>query len=801
MGRPPISFAIRLRFWAALITLFAISAAQAEQLAARLAELDADVLAEDERARVKGMIGRDIERRRLAAIARENKAWAQVETSSDWERFRNPRILALRESLGSERRPPADLVVEVASRIDGDGFRIENLVFQSRPGLWITANLYVPEPARDSMPGILISHSHHNPKHEGELQDMGMTWARQGCAVLVMDHLGHGERRQHPFAHEDDYPKPFRRGRQDYYFRSNVGQQLALVGESLMGWMTGDLSCGVDLLVSRPGIDRNRIILIGAVAGGGDPAGVTAALDPRISCAVPFNFGGPQPDYPIPDDAENTFHYFGHAYWEQTRCLRLGGRDGFAHWVAAGSVAPRRLIYSHEFSWERERDPVWPRLEKIFALYDARDHLGSATGRGTLKGRAPESSHCNNVGAFHRRDIYPQLERWFRIDPPEKEYSKRLPSTELNCMTPELRAKLKPRSVHQLALELAEQRLAGLRSRLVDLDPNARRVRIRRIWAELLGPVTPKDPLKAIGVSEETAEGGVRVEHLCLETELGIIVPVLMLLPRIASSDSPVPVVVAVCEAGKAELLRARSAEIATLVETGVAVCLPDLRGFGETSPGGSVGRGSTMTTLSCRDQVLGQTLVGSRLRDLRSVLSYLRSRLDLTGLAEAQPQKAAAGRIGLWGDSLASVNPPERSEVVPLGANNPNVQSQPEGGLLAMLVALFEDDIEFVYARGTFASFRSLLDSPFLYAPHASVIPGALARSDVCDLTAVLAPRPVWLAGAIDGVNKAAAEDQIADALRLATDAYRAAGVEDLLKIGDGGSVSAWMIEKLLKK
>ena len=49
-----------------------------------------------------------------------------------------------------------------------------------------------------------------------------MTWARLGCAVLVPDHLGHGERRQHPFIREDSYPGPFKLGRQDYYFRYTV---------------------------------------------------------------------------------------------------------------------------------------------------------------------------------------------------------------------------------------------------------------------------------------------------------------------------------------------------------------------------------------------------------------------------------------------------------------------------------------------------------------------------------------------------------------------------------------------------
>ncbi len=127
-----------------------------------------------------------------------------------------------------------------------------------------------------------------------------------------------------------------------------------------MGWMVWDMMRGVDLLLNRKNVDREKVILIGAVAGGGDPAAVTAAIDSRITCAIPFNFGGPQPEtqYPLPDDAESTFNYMGGAYWESTRNLRLSGRDGFLHWIIVGSVVPRCLIYGHEFGWDRERHPV-----------------------------------------------------------------------------------------------------------------------------------------------------------------------------------------------------------------------------------------------------------------------------------------------------------------------------------------------------------------------------------------------------------------------------------------------------------
>jgi cephalosporin-C deacetylase-like acetyl esterase len=75
----------------------------------------------------------------------------------------------------------------------------------------------------------------------------------------------------------------------------------------LIGWMVWDLIRGLDVLLSRPGIDENRIILLFSVAGGGDPAAVTAALDPRVKALVPFNFGGPQPDFAVPGDPSRDF--------------------------------------------------------------------------------------------------------------------------------------------------------------------------------------------------------------------------------------------------------------------------------------------------------------------------------------------------------------------------------------------------------------------------------------------------------------------------------------------------------------
>jgi hypothetical protein len=615
-----------------------------------------------------------------------------------------------------------------------------------------------------------------------------MTWARNGCTVLVMDHLGHGERKQHPFRSEKDYPKPFRVGRQDYYFRYVTGLQLHLAGESLMGWMVWDLMRGLDLLLSRPGIDKGRIILLGAVAGGGDPAGVTAALDSRVTAVAPFNFGGPQPDFAIPADAERDFYYFGVPEWESTRCLRLGARDGFAHWLIVGAVAPRRLIYAHEFAWNRGRDPVWPRLQKVFDWYGAPNNLAVATGRGDLRGTPPGSSHCNNIGPLHRSRIYPALERWFDMPIPE-EYSRRRTTDELLCLTPEAVKEFGPRSLQELLSALGAVRAAAARRRSASLQPDDRGRRLREEWSRLLGHVQAEAEPKVIA-QERQQVTNTTVEGIALEVERGIVVPLMLLLPP-RKAGNRTPVVLGLAQDGKQGFLKYRPAAIAGLLDGGAAVCLADVRGTGETRPfNDSRLYSGARTTLSASEGLLGQTLLGSRLRDVRSVLRHLRSREDLD-----------ARRVALWGDSFSPPNAEGRNLAVPLGVEEFPDLAEPLGGLLALFGGLFENSVRAVCVRGGLTGYQSLLQSPFCYVPHDVVVPGALTAGDLCDVAAALAPRPLRLEGLVDGLNREVPADVLAQTQGPALGAYRALGAEPRLQLGEATGrepAARWILRHL---
>lgn len=720
------------------------------------------------------MLRNDLAARQRAINDGDRAAWAKVQSRADWEKFAAPRIEALRRSLGQFPAPPEKVPVHVTRTIDGDGFQIENLVFESRPGVFVTANLYLPANRAAKMPAIVLIHSHHNPKTQSELQDMGMTWARAGCAVLVPDQPGYGERRDHAAG-----------SRQDYRFRYFNAIQLHAIGDSLIGWMAWDTSRGLDAMMQRLNIDSGKVILLGSVAGGGDPAAVIGALDNRFTCVAPFNFGGPQPEtrFPIPDDADAAFNYLGGGSWESTRNLVRSGSEGFFPWTIVASAAPRRLIYGHEFSWDREHDPVWRRLEKIYAWHGVPENLAFTHGHGRLSGRPPEASHCNNIGLEHRKLIHVALEKWFGIR--AVEYSKPLPAGELRCFTPALRAQLAPRPVHEVYARLGAVRVSAFRAKVEALSPRARQTLLQAEWTRLLGGVTPKAPA-IVRQNEPDKFGNARVEKLTLEVEAGIVVPMLLVLPP-GKSGTRFPVVIALSQDGKAKFLSERADALAGLIAGGVAVCLPDVRGTGETSPPGSRDRQTEATSLSATELMLGGTLLGARLRDLRSILAYLRTRAEVDG-----------ARAVLWGDSFASENPAGFADPL-IGEDRPPHQSEPLGALLCLFGALFEDGVKAVVARGGFAGYQALLRDRFCYVPHDAVVPGALTAGDLADVASALAPRPVRLEAMVDGRNVALS---VAEARKVFLEAGGSgARSEATLKIAErssDGQLSAWLLKSI---
>ncbi len=746
--------------FAALFTSFAAFADEpAGDLAESLRKLNPNVLSTtgEKTKQLSSMVSDDLRKRRDQVHERERKAWSEIATRAQWEKYRDEKITALRETIASFPPAPKQVKTQITKTIEGDGYVIENTVFESRPGFWVTANLYRPAKPGKQMPGILIIHSHHNPKTEGELQDMGVTWAKAGCVVLVMDQLGHGERRQHPFVNEKSYPESYRVSRQDYYFRYNSGVQLGLVDETLIGWMAWDVMRGVDVLLARPGINKDAIILLGSVAGGGDPAAVTAALDQRIKAVVPFNFGGPQPEtrFPLPPGAEQTFNYMGGGSWESTRNIRQSGQAGFFPWVIVAAAAPRGLVNAHEFAWDKEHDPAWSRYQKIWGFYDAADKLSSSHGSGSVSGKPPEATHCNNIGFIHRKEIHPALEKWFGIK--AEEAKDRHKSDELQCLTEEVSKQIKPKTLVDMLKPQTDSLLKKFDSEWENIPAAEKGAYLRKTWSKHLGIGNIQPEGKVI---EATQLGEYTVERIDIRSERDIHVPTLLLLPKKKEGEL-VPVIVGVCGEGKDRFLKENAEAIAHLLQNRVAVCLPDVRATGETRIGDNRSRTSSLTSLCSTEQMLGGTMLGGRINDLRAVLAYLAVRRN----RDIHPARTA-----MWGDSFAKVNGPDQNLAVPYEVDKyPNL-ADPTGGLLAAFAGLYHESkttweeggegfggqvtVKAMAIRGGLVNYRSILENPFLYVPYDAVVPGAIAAGDLEPVYTLKAGRPTRIEGMVDGLN-----------------------------------------------
>ncbi len=700
-----------------LTFLLVTSQIAAQPTAEQLAMFDLTVAPEAERKQLTQVIPDRLRQLQREANARSTAEWNRITNREQWEAFVKPKLAALRESLGAfpEPKRPA---VRYTSTFDGDGFSIDNVLYESRPGFWVSANLYRPRLPSPSMPALMIIHAHHTPKEHGELQDMGMTWARAGCLVLVPDMLGHGERRQHPFIDAKSFPGPFRVSRQDYYFRYDNAIRLQSVGESLMGWMVWDIWRGFDVLLQQKGCDPKRLILLGSVAGGGDPCAVAAALDDRIAAAVPFNFGGPQPEsrYPLPDDAETSFNYMGGGSWESTRNLARSGKDGFLPWVIVGSLASRKLIYAHEFNWDRERDPVWKRLQKIAGFFNNADGLAYSYGRGSVRGSSPDDTHCTHIGPVQRKSIHEAFRKWFGIE--ATEYRNRVPASTLTCWTERARKELQPRSLAESLKDLAAKQKAEWEDRLErkTADRSKNRDRIRKEWTQILGSVAPSDVrVRDLGHAEVN---GVRIEKQILMHEETIPIPVVILRPVGVANP---PVVLAIAQAGKSRLVSARASDYARLLANGVAICLPDVRGTGETSTGSGRGRTSAATSYASSFLMHGEPQIAGQLRDLRAVIAWLRKSKSVNGQ-----------KLILWGGSLAERNDPRAPVIVPHDSDELPKLAEPMGGLLAMMASFFGESLTGVIVSGMVYEWSSITQPSMSCVPYDSLIPGIVRAGDL---------------------------------------------------------------------
>ncbi len=183
------------------------------------------------------------------------------------------------ESLGGfpEKTP---LNARTVGTLQGQGFKVEKVIFESRPNHHVTANLYLPE-GKGPFPGVIVPCGHSvNGKAAEAYQRASILIAQNGVAALCYDPIGQGERVQ--FLDAEGKPA----GKTSVGEHTQVGIGAWLVGTSCATYRIWDGIRSLDYLQSRPDIDPKRLGCTGN-SGGGTLTSYLMALDERIWAAAP----------------------------------------------------------------------------------------------------------------------------------------------------------------------------------------------------------------------------------------------------------------------------------------------------------------------------------------------------------------------------------------------------------------------------------------------------------------------------------------------------------------------------------
>ena len=180
------------------------------------------------------------------------------------------------------RRTP--LNAQITGTVQQQGYRIEKILYASRPGCLVTGHLYIPDKLTGPAPGVIGTCGHSdNGKNDELYQAFCQRLARAGFVVLIYDPFNQGER--------DQYWKLSDKSAvaNCCHAHNMMGKQLELVGEWFGAWRAWDGIRALDYLLSRPEVDPAHVGLTGN-SGGGTMTTWLWAIENRFTMAAPSCF-------------------------------------------------------------------------------------------------------------------------------------------------------------------------------------------------------------------------------------------------------------------------------------------------------------------------------------------------------------------------------------------------------------------------------------------------------------------------------------------------------------------------------
>jgi len=251
-----------------------------------------------------------------------------------------------------------------------DGYQVQNVAFESLPGVYVTGSLYSPTGKKGMIPGILSPHGHWNEpgnmgRYRPDAQKRFASMARMGAMVWAYDMVGYGQLRE--FGWEHKYPEALK-------------QQL---------WNS---IRGIDFLLSM-GANPDKIACTGA-SGGGTQTFLLAAVDNRIAVSIPV--------------VMVSAHFFGGCVCESGMPIHKNKSFQTNNVEIAACVAPKpMLLISDGDDWTKNTPEVeYPFIKYIYGLFEKPDLVENV--------HFPDGKH--NYNDNKRAAVYPFLAKYLELD-------------------------------------------------------------------------------------------------------------------------------------------------------------------------------------------------------------------------------------------------------------------------------------------------------------------------------------------------------------------------------------------------
>lgn len=510
----------------------------------------------------------------------------------------NARQVQLRELLweligGPEQRTP--LNPQVTGELKRTHYRVQKVLYESQPHLFVSANLYVPA-GSGPFPAILFQSGHYwEGKAYPSYQRCCQGLVQLGFVVLAFDPMGQGER----INYLDESGTHSRLSSCDAE-HTVPGKQLILFGDSSTRLQLWDAIRSLDYLLSLPFVDKTRVASVGH-SGGGTLTMLTVAADERLTAAAVCMgnneniVGSPFRSPGATDDAEQNFVYSGPA--------------AFDRWDLFYPFAPKPMLV-----WPSDRDffatyspdyiengwKEYQQLKKVYQALDRPDQLAWA------------DTPLPHALAFDSRLlVYNWFSRWLKQD--RARIDKEPP------VQPELVSDLwaTPRgSVVRSLSSVTPHVLVGNRS----VQRTAAPLR------DLLKIVKPPSAASAATIGSIKSRD-ITVEVLEVSSDPFVWLPAFLLIPDKTPPGRPLLLVL---DAAAHDRLWFSPEVDQVLAETSPVICTAEVRGVGALIPEFSPGAADYESWHQQEENytwgslVLGKPLVGQRVTDILALVDAL---------------------------------------------------------------------------------------------------------------------------------------------------------------------------------